>query len=228
MSETRQFATPMPERIRRLPVDERGYPIPWFVDWVDGKPEFRAMDAAKFIRAIKEKRCWVCGETLGINIVFVAGPMCGINRTSSEPPSHLDCGRWSAINCPFLNNPQMVRREDDVIDNQKYRESSPGLPIARNPGVAMVWITRSFEVIKFPFKSPATHGSAGGNAGYLITMGEPYSVEWYASGRRATREEVLTSIETGLPNLIGLARMEKGGMDFLDKLKTRFEKWIPA
>ena len=34
----------LPARLHFLPVDERGYPVPWFVAWRDGKPEFRAME----------------------------------------------------------------------------------------------------------------------------------------------------------------------------------------
>src|SRR6516164_3611940 len=99
---------PLPDKLKHLPIDERGYPVPWFVDWVDGKPEFRAMDGRKFRDAIKKRLCWVCGDRLGINLAFLAGPMCGINRTSAEPPSHYICAAWSARNCPFLNNPHAV------------------------------------------------------------------------------------------------------------------------
>ncbi len=49
----------MPERIKALALDPvRGFPVPWFVAWVEGRPEFRAMDGEKFIRAILEKRCY--------------------------------------------------------------------------------------------------------------------------------------------------------------------------
>jgi hypothetical protein len=205
---------PLPDRMRDLPTDDRGYVVPWFVAWVDGKPEFRAMDRAKFVRAIKEKLCWVCGRRLGVNLCFVAGPMCGINRTSAEPPSHLECGRWSARNCPFLSNPQMVRREDDVINNARLREEAAGLAITRNPGVTMLWITREYEVFKT-------------ETGPLIQMGEPESVEWWACGRRATRDEVIQSIETGIPNLEAIARLETGGLEFLRKNRDSFEKWLP-
>jgi hypothetical protein len=108
----------IPDRIRNLPVDERGYPVPWFVDWIDGKPEFRAMDGRKFDRCINEKLCWVCGERLKKHVAFVIGPMCTITRTSAEPPSHLDCAEWSVKACPFLSKPQMKRREDDLINNE--------------------------------------------------------------------------------------------------------------
>jgi hypothetical protein len=200
--------------MRDLSVDERGYVVPWFVDWLDGKPEFRAMDRAKFFRAIKEKLCWVCGGRLGVHVTFVAGPMCGINRTSSEPPCHRECAEWSAVNCPFLANPRMVRRDADLPDG--VAEMS-GFGIKRNPGVAMLWHTRGYEVFRAP-----------NNGGVLITMGEPESVDWYAFGRTATREEVLESIESGLPNILELARMEKGGIEHLDRSRARFEKWLPA
>jgi hypothetical protein len=199
--------------MRDLPVDERGFPVPWFVAWVDGKPEFRAMDREKFVRAIKQRLCWVCGERLGTNLCFVAGPMCGINRTSSEPPSHVECARWSAKNCPFLSNPRMIRREDEVTD--KGKENVAGFGLTRNPGVAMLWITRQYDVFRV-------------DNGWLIQMGEPESVEWWACGRAATREEVMHSIETGLPNLESIAKMEKGGLEHLAKAQARFDRWIPA
>jgi len=44
----------MPNRIRRLPV-HRGYPVPWFVEWVLGVPEFRVMSGARFREAIQQK-----------------------------------------------------------------------------------------------------------------------------------------------------------------------------
>lgn len=215
MTPTIKATEPLPARMQSLPIDERGYVIPWFVEWIDGKPEFRAMSREKWVAAVKRKLCWVCGEPLGINVCFVAGPMCGINRTSSEPPSHLECAQWSARNCPFLSNPRMVRREDEEINNQKVRDNSAGFAITRNPGVAMLWITRQYEVFRT-------------ETGPLIQMGEPERVEWYACGRPATREEVLASIESGLPNLEAMARLEKGGLEFLMESCKRFEKWVPA
>lgn len=207
---------PIPERMSGLALDpDRGYPVPWFVAWVDGKPEFRAMDPEKYKSAIQKRLCWVCGGKLGVNMCFVAGPMCGINRTSSEPPSHVECGRWSARNCPFLSNPHMVRREDDVLNNQKLAEMSPGFAIARNPGVAMLWITRSYEIFKI-------------HNGYLIQMGDPESVEWYCEGKPATRDQVIRSIETGIHNLEAVARQEKGGIEALLAARSRFEAYIPA
>ena len=102
----------MPASMRELRVDSRGYPVPWFVAWVDGQPIFPALDARKVMLAWKNRLCWVCGKPLARMSAFVIGPMCAINRISSEPPSHLYCARFSAIHCPFLSRPKMKRQTE--------------------------------------------------------------------------------------------------------------------
>lgn len=207
----------LPRTMRSLPVNERGYPVPWFVAWKDGKPEFRAMDYKKLVAAVNDRLCWVCGGKLGVNLSFVIGPMCGINRNTAEPPCHHDCAIWSAINCPFLSNPTMSRREDDQINNQNFREKTAGIGITRNPGVALVWNCRGYEVTVYD-SSP------------LFTIGEPQSVEWFCEGRQATREEVQYSIDTGLPTLYNVAKTDgPESVRVLDRMVSSFnQKWLPA
>ena len=194
---TRQHVRPelgvIPKRLRHLPIDSRGYPVPWFVEWIDGEPEFRVMSGEKFQLAIIDRRCWVCGGPLGRNMTFVAGPMCLINHTSPEPPSHHGCAEWSAKHCPFLSRPKMERREDDQVNAEHTGDGA----IRRNPGCTALVTTRGYT----PFKAP---GAA--TIGWLIAMGEFEKVEWYAEGRQATRAEVAHSVETGLPLLEDICR----------------------
>jgi|SRR5580698_202635 hypothetical protein len=197
----------LPLRMRKLPVDERGYPVPWFVAWQDGKPEFRAMDGEKWRDAIRFKLCWVCGERLGVYKTFVAGPMCGINRTSAEPPCHLECAQWSARNCPFLRNPQQGRRD---MEDVSLSESAPGFCLERNPGVALLWTTKTYSLFD------------DGRGKALITFGEPESMEWIAEGRPATRQEILRSIEAGLPALMALAQTQEGAVKHLLETRDKF------
>lgn len=207
----------MPRLMEHLPIDpDRGYVVPWFVAWINNKPEFRATDWNKYTRALKNKLCWVCGTLLPTRFAFVSGPMCGINRVSAEPPSHVACGSWSARNCPFLSNPDMVRREDQIVNKDMLISSAPGMCVTRNPGVAMVWITREFEVFDDGAGKP------------LIGMGRPQEVEWYCRGRSATRREVLDSIENGLPALEAVARTEAGGLEALARKRQQFERWLPG
>lgn len=178
---------PMTKRIEALPIDERGYPIPFFVAMVDGKPEFRAADAHKKALCLKYRLCWVCGQSLGRYKAFGIGPMCAITRTTAEPPNHLECLLWSVKACPFLSRPAMVRREDDFTRENK--DSAPGIMIDRNPGITCAWTTKLFK----PFSD--------GRQGVLFEVGDPDHVSWWREGRAATRSEVLESIETGLPFL---------------------------
>ncbi len=181
----------MPARMKALPVDHRGFPVPWFVAWVDGEPHFPVADGNKLVRAVRESRCWVCGGAMGRIKAFVIGPMCAVNHTSSEPPSHLDCARFSARNCPFLTKPRMKRVGQENLPHGIERPG--GTMIERNPGVTLVWQTLRYE----PFDD--------GRGGLLFDIGKPHATEWFAHGREATRDEVMESIRTGLPLLTEMA-----------------------
>ena len=82
---------PMPNRIMALSVSEKGFPVPWFVAWIGGKPDLRVVAEGKIEAAHRKKLCWVCGQPMGRFKAMTLGPMCIINRTISEPPSHRDC-----------------------------------------------------------------------------------------------------------------------------------------
>lgn len=177
----------LPAKMRGLPTDHRGFPVPWFVPWVEGKPVFPAQGHGKADRAWDHNLCWVCGGQLGRLSSYVIGPMCAVNRTSSEPPCHLECARFSARNCPFLANPRM--RRSIPFCQAEGRVAGEG--IERNPGATLLWIVKT--------QAKGERFFAGN--GYLFEIGPRHAHEWYANGRIATRAEVLTSIETGLPLL---------------------------
>lgn len=193
---------PPPPRVAALPIDKRGYPIPYFVGENNGELDFRVTNAKHVASCIKQDLCWVCGQRLFEEKVFVIGPMCSINRVSSEPPSHRECAIWSAVNCPFLSKPHMVRREDGMPDWSQNKVG--GSPIKRNPGVTLVWYTKSFRVIRV-------------GKGILWNLASPFRWEWFCEGRTATREEVMFSIQSGFPILE--AEAEKQGRDAIVQLK---------
>lgn len=201
----------LPERMRHLPVSKTGWLVPAFVERINGEPDFRVMNPVHLRRCIKEHLCWVCGSRLGRFKTFVVGPMCAINRISSEPPSHKECARWSAKNCPFLTRPHMRRREDGLPDAVC---PMGGIALPRNPGVMLLWTTTYFEVVS----------DGLGKGGKVIEMGEPENLEWWAEGRMATEEEINESIRTGMPHLEELAAQQKGGMEALAEQVQLFER----
>lgn len=202
-------AVPMPERIRALPVSARGYPVPWFVALIDGVPDFRVVAPGRLTQAVKGRRCWVCGQPLGRYMAMTLGPMCAINRTVSEPPSHRDCAVFSARACPFLANPRMRRNE---VALPEERTEAPGVHLRRNPGAVAVWITEGYT----PFRA---------GDGVLFTFDDPVEITWFAEGRPATRAEVQASIDGGMPAL--KAAYLANGPDGLAQLRGDLARALP-
>ena len=202
-----------PEQIQALKVDARGFPVPWFVPWFDGEPEFRAVDPRQAAYAVKNELCWICGNPFrGAARAFTIGPMCAVNRVSPEPPEHLDCARFAVRACPFLSRPMAKRRDASDIPHAP----APGLMIERNPGATLIWLTRSFRIERQP------------EGGQLFRIGPPVAVEWYAEGREATRAEVLESVRTGLPLLREAAEGDgPEAVALLEKMTARAMRLIP-
>jgi len=203
----------MPPSIRELKVDRRGYPIPWFVSYRDGEPDFQVVEPGKIVAAVKHKLCWVCGKPLNANLAFVIGPMCAVNRISAEPPQHRECSDFSAVACPFLINPEKQRPQKPT-----HAKTPSETMILRNPGVTLVWLTLSYTIIK-------DHTNGGR---WLFNIGEPFSTAWYKEGRAATRAEVLESVASGLPILQAAAKKEGfGAVEQLAEMVTVAEEHYP-
>lgn len=208
MNDTRTLRFPdAPPQIKALRVEHRGFPVPWFVHWNDDKPDFRVIASGKINTAVQLRRCWVCGGPLGRLNAFVIGPMCAVNRISSEPPCHLDCASFAAKCCPFLANPRMRRNEKDMPEGSVEAD---GNMIKRNPGVTLVWASLRYKQV------------GDGRGGTLFSLGRAERVAWYAQGREATRDEVLHSIETGYPLLEAEAKAE--GREAILALKVMREE----
>jgi hypothetical protein len=185
-----------------LPRDERGYPVPYFVEWIAGpegdvKPDFRVVSGATVVDCWNHKKCWICGGALGVFKAFTIGPMCALNRVSSEPPQHRECATFAARNCPFLVRPRAQRRDAGLTDliGPDPKAYVSGQMIERNPGVALVWVTRKPAPVKV-------------DNGVLFNVGEPVSVGFYCAGRPATRAEVMAAIDSGVPILQDMCEKE--------------------
>jgi hypothetical protein len=183
----------LPAAMADLPRDHAGRPVPWFVAFIDGKPDFRVVAPGKLARALRAGLCWVCGRGFagGEDRAWLIGPMCAVNLVTPEPPSHLGCAVWSAENCPFLTTPNMTRRDRHLPAGTV---EPAGIMIRRNPGASVVWVTgyRAWKAER-------------GSDGYLFRLGPAKRALWFACGREATLAEALASIDSGLPLLAQMA-----------------------
>jgi hypothetical protein len=203
-----------PPRIAKLPLDKRGYPVPWFVEWFNGEPDFRVISDAKRRRAFSVDLCWICGERMGVHQVFAVGPMCLINLTTAEPALHRDCAEYAVKACPFLTQPRRRRNDAEALPEGAHVD---GVMIERNPGVTAL------------VEAKGARRFSDRNGGWLIRLVQPTRVDWWAHGRQATLEEVRASIDSGAPLLMGPARAEgEEAVHELKRLTAEAAKWLPV
>ena len=86
--------------------------------------------------------------------------------------------------CPFLTQRELERR---TIGLPQEMTKAPGLALAHNPGVVLLWITKTYRLFAVPADAVS---EAGAQPGVLFEMGEPLVIEGYREGRDATRAEI--------------------------------------
>jgi len=110
-----QLSLPLPRRMRQLPRDPRGYPIPWMVFRdKDGRAHFTINDEAKRTFALLDELCPICGQKLMATRWFVGGPRSAFDQGGvySDPPMHGECMRYALQVCPYLAAPNYSGRID--------------------------------------------------------------------------------------------------------------------
>jgi hypothetical protein len=203
---------PLPARLARRPVNDRGFPVPWFVSFRDGDWDFVNLDPEKIAIAYRQQTCWLCGEKLGQFKSFVIGPMCSINRVTSEPAQHKDCSEYAVRSCPFLVRPNTKRNTKATMAPGNI----PGIHLDHNPGASLIWTTKSYKPIRV-------------DHGVLFELGDPVDVSWWAHGRKATRAEIDAAIAKGIPRLRQAAAMQgRGSIAELERYLARAEKLLPV
>lgn len=135
----------IPDFLSHLPVDERGYPIPYFAPVVNGKPDFRLLDKEKFDICTQYNKCAVCGRKLLKKLYyFIAGPQGAKNKISTDPPMHKECSGFSLAACPHLHFEKAERRQINlpngtVVDNPTQ--------VLEKPSTMFLICADSFKVI---------------------------------------------------------------------------------
>ncbi|OTP79450.1 hypothetical protein [Caballeronia sordidicola] len=154
----------VPPRMRNLPVNCEGYPVPFVCAWIDGEPNFSIADPRKLAACHDQRWCSLCGELLGQYKAFVLDPVAAVTRISTEPPAHIECARFAAA-------------------------------ALSRAFVTLVWVTRGYSLERINGKT-------------VFRIGEPEQTFWYAGGLRATRQEVMDSMQAALPAMYALAHEE--------------------
>lgn len=93
----------IPFRMSRRPRDARGFAVPYaqFIK-ADGEPDFRVMDHEKMGKALRRRRCNICGEEMRKSVFFIGGPKCVANGYFYDGPMHRECAIYALTTCPHL------------------------------------------------------------------------------------------------------------------------------
>ena len=105
----------IPDRMKHLDRDHRGYPIPYIVFRDnDGKPHFTINAHEKVARCKHEDICAICGMKLLRGRWFLGGPMSAFHPHGAyiDPPLHHECMRFAVQTCPYLISAKYTKRID--------------------------------------------------------------------------------------------------------------------
>lgn len=95
----------MPENMKDLQVDKRGFPAPYIVLRDNqGVPKFTINDDRKVEECIKDNLCSICGKTMGEDMWMIGGPLSAFHPQGAyvDIPTHKDCGEYALQVCPYL------------------------------------------------------------------------------------------------------------------------------
>jgi hypothetical protein len=157
----------LPDRMKHLDRDHRGYPIPYIVFRdSDGKPHFTINDEYKVQRCKKHELCSICGARLLRGRWFVGGPMSALAPTGAyvDPPLHYECMQFALQTCPYLLSAKYQGRLDGATLDPKKAPGVIGLldttMIPERPkifigvmAVGQFYTDRGYIVPKKPFRA---------------------------------------------------------------------------
>lgn len=185
----------IPQKLSGRPKDRRGYPIPWTV-LIDenGNPHFAINDEFRRHRAISEKRCPLCGGSLGSYMWFAGGPKSAFDPRGAyyDPPMHRECCHYALRVCPYLALPSYAGRIDEKSLAAKGSKINAGLfdptQDAARPEVFVALSTRQY----------ATTKTAAGLFGFLRPQRPYLAIELWKEGARIDPEDRLWKMHATL------------------------------
>jgi hypothetical protein len=183
-----QKSIPLPEQLKHLPLDPRGYPI-FFGALVgkDGTPFFTINDERKRGKMIERDLCSICGKKLFKFRWFAGGPRSAFDEAGAyiDMPMHDDCVHYALRVCPYLAAPRYLReigqrQADAARAKSDHMITIDPTMIPERPEVFVAVLARGQKMVD-------------SNVGYqqYVVPKRPYlAIEHWRHGQLLTNEEV--------------------------------------
>lgn len=100
---------PIPDRMKHLPLDPRGYPMfAMVITDQSGKAHFAVNNENKRQELINGDLCGICGKPLLRGRWLVGGPASAFHEHGAyiDPPMHEECVHYALKVCPYLAAPR--------------------------------------------------------------------------------------------------------------------------
>jgi hypothetical protein len=190
----------IPDRMKHLKVDPRGFPIPYgVVIDLDGTAHFAVADEFIRQRTIAEGLCSICGTKLFRGRWLIGGPLSAFasNGCFLDPPMHDECAHYALQTCPYIALPRYRREigpakakaadlEQDFLV-MTAEEAETGRP-AGDLFIALMTVNR-IDLVH--------------DGQYLKPRGEYRRVEYWRHGRQLSDAEGIGLLEQHYPEIIG-------------------------
>jgi hypothetical protein len=113
----------VPPKMRLLPRDRRGYPIPFIVQRdLTGRAFFVINDSEVVSKAARQKLCGVCGQKLERDIWLVGGPGGAFHEAGAfiDGPMHKACATYALRVCPYIAGRYSKRVDEALAKHGKW------------------------------------------------------------------------------------------------------------
>lgn len=123
---------PIPDCMKHLDIDRRGYPIPYGVHCdEDGTPNFVVNDEQRRQHAFANDLCHITGKKLHRGRWLVGGPLSAFHEQGSfiDGPAHGEAVHYALSVCPYLASPRYGKSVTDAL-GKKAKAKNANLVLA--------------------------------------------------------------------------------------------------
>lgn len=189
--------TPIPEKMAKLKLDRRGYPIPFIILIDDeGTPHFKINDSRKVDICLKWKFCAICGTYLREDIWVIGGPGSAFHPQGAyiDTPIHYDCGKYALEVCPYLATKGYdayapIEATTRRVKTQKAIFVNPTV----DPNRPKVFVFGKISGWKLTYPDPQTR--------YVVPNRPFLEVEYWDKGVKLDAETAIETIRSFGPNV---------------------------
>lgn len=146
---------PLPERMRNLPTDHRGYPIPAnILKDENGVYHFIINDENKRQEQIRLQNCAICDGPLNGEFWFVGGPLSALHPEGAyiDTAQHYECVTYALQVCPYLATRPYKRPDPEKVRERVAKSSKEEIfvdptMIPGQPDVFLLVKSNEFQII---------------------------------------------------------------------------------